>query len=165
MTEPFMSQITLMAFNWAPSGWAQCDGQILNISQNPALYSLIGTYFGGDGTTTFALPDLRGRVPIHTGDGHGIGNSGGEQTHMLTTTELPAHTHVMNGSNTTGETSNPTGAYLGQTANAYNSTGTLVTLAPAEIGNPGGSQAHLNLQPYATVNFCIALQGVYPSRG
>ena len=164
MAEPFLSEIRLMSFVFAPKGWALCNGQLLPINQNQALFSLLGTTFGGDGRVNFALPDLRGRTPIHVGSGHTLGERGGEQAHTLSIAELPEHTHVLQGSNTAGNVANPSGAVLAQALNVYSANqGNLVALNPASIVNTGGSQAHLNMQPFLTLNFCIALQGIFPS--
>jgi microcystin-dependent protein len=163
MAEPFLSEIRIMSFNFAPKGWALCNGQLLPINQNQALFSLLGTTFGGDGRVNFALPDLRGRTPIHVGSGHTLGERGGEQAHTLSIAELPTHTHVMNGSNTAAEINVPTGAYLGTVSNAYGLAANLAALSPAAVTSVGGSQAHLNMQPFLTLNFCIALQGIFPS--
>ena len=163
MAEPFLSEIRLMSFVFAPKGWALCNGQLLPINQNQGLFSLLGTTFGGDGRVNFALPDLRGRTPIHVGSGHTLGERGGEQAHTLSIAELPTHTHVMNGSSTPAETNNPTGAYLGIVNNAYGPATNLAALSPASVYSTGGSQAHLNMQPFLTLSFCIALQGIFPS--
>jgi microcystin-dependent protein len=164
MAEPFLSEIRVMSFNFAPKGWAQCNGQLLPINQNQALFSLLGTVYGGDGRVNFGLPDLRGRTPIHVGDSHTLGERGGEQAHTLSMSEVPTHTHVMNGSSTAAETNTPTtNAYLGGVANAYGPPTNLVALNPA-VTAVGGSQGHLNMQPYLTLNFCIALQGIFPSQ-
>jgi microcystin-dependent protein len=163
MAEPFLSEIRIMSFGFAPKGWAQCNGQLLPINQNQALFSLLGTTFGGDGRVNFALPNLQMRTPIHVGSGHTLGERGGEPAHTLSIAELPTHTHVMNGSGTAAETNVPTGAYLGTVANAYNPPANLQALAPASVTNVGGSQVHDNMQPYLTLTFCIALQGIFPS--
>lgn len=163
MAEPFLSEIRIMSFSFAPKGWALCNGQLLPINQNQALFSLLGTTFGGDGRVNFALPNLQGSVPIHVGSGHTLGERGGEQAHTLSISELPTHTHVLNGSNVAAETNVPTGAYLGIVNNAYGGAANLVTLSPAAVTNAGGSQAHQNMQPFLTLNFCIALQGIFPS--
>jgi microcystin-dependent protein len=163
MAEPFLSEIRIMSFVYAPREWALCNGQLLPINQNQALFSLLGTTFGGDGRVNFALPDLRGRTPIHAGGGHTLGERGGEQAHTLSINELPTHTHVMNGSNTPAETNSPTGAYLAIANNAYTPAGNLAALSPASVTNAGGSQAHLNMQPFLTLSFCIALIGIFPS--
>lgn len=168
MAEPFLSEIRIMSFGFAPRGWALCNGQLLPINQNQALFSLLGTTFGGDGRVNFGLPDLRGRTPIHVGSGHTLGERAGEQAHTLSISELPTHTHVANATNTLATTTDPTNGLLAQTATAfgqvYNSTAaSLVALSPGAVTNVGGSQAHLNMQPFLTLNFCIALQGIFPS--
>jgi len=163
MAEPFLSEIRVMSFGYAPKGWAECNGQLLPINQNQALFSLLGTTFGGDGRVNFALPDLRTRTPIHVGNGHTLGERGGEQAHTLSISEVPEHTHVMNGSSTAAETNTPTSnAYLGSVANAYGPPTNLVGLSPA-VTTVGGSQAHVNMQPYLALTFCIAVQGIFPS--
>lgn len=164
MAEPFLSEIRIMSFNFAPKGWALCNGQLLPINQNQALFSLLGTTYGGDGRVNFALPDLRARVPIHTGSGHTLGERGGEEAHTLSIAELPTHTHVLNGSNTPAAVNLPDNAHLAMVNNAYGPPANLVALSPASVSNVGGSQAHLNMQPYLTLNFCIALQGIFPSQ-
>lgn len=164
MAEPFLSEIRIMSFSFAPKGWALCNGQILPINQNQALFSLLGTTFGGDGRLNFALPDLRGRTPIHVGSGHTLGERGGEQAHTLSISELPMHTHVFNASNTLGDQPVPTGNVLASAqSQMYTAAASLTALLPSTIGNVGGSQAHLNMQPFLTLNFCIALQGIFPS--
>jgi microcystin-dependent protein len=164
MAEPFLSEIRLMSFDFAPKGWAQCNGQLLPINQNQALFSLLGTTYGGNGSTTFALPDLRGRVPIHVGSGHTLGEVGGEQAHTLSVAELPTHTHLVNASSSaTGGSATANGNVLGGGNNVYRDSGPLTTLNPGTITNVGGSQAHLNMQPFLTLTFCIALQGIFPS--
>lgn len=169
MAEPFLSEIRIMSFEFAPKGWALCNGQLLPINQNQALFSLLGTTFGGDGRVNFALPDLRARTPIHVGSGHTLGERGGEQAHTLSITELPEHTHVLQGSNSAGNSVNPRPSGVGNVlaqdpGNAYTSAvSNLTALAPGSIANVGGSQAHLNMQPFLTLSFCIALQGIFPS--
>ncbi|HMV84455.1 MAG TPA: tail fiber protein [Blastocatellia bacterium] len=164
MAEPFLSEIRIMSFVFAPRGWALCNGQLLPINQNQALFSLLGTNFGGDGRVNFGLPDLRGRTPIHVGSGHTLGERGGEQAHTLSITEIPVHTHVMNASGAAASTNVPaTNTMLGTIANTYTGAANLVALAANEIGSVGGSQAHLNMQPFLVLNFCIALQGIFPS--
>lgn len=166
MAEPFLSEIRLMSFAFAPKGWALCNGQLLPINQNQALFSLLGTTFGGDGRVNFALPDLRGRVPIHVGSGHTLGERGGEQAHTLSIAELPEHVHVLNATSTLSDTSTsgPT-VMLAQSAGAflYAAAAPLVAMSPAAIANTGGSQAHLNMQPFLVLTFSIALQGIFPS--
>jgi microcystin-dependent protein len=164
MSEPFLSEIRIMSFNFAPKGWAQCNGQFLPINQNQALFALLGTTYGGDGRVTFALPDLRGRAPIHEGSGHTLGEKGGEQAHTLTLSELPLHTHLLNANTGSGQ-NNPPGAVLGKAAaNMYGPASALATMGPNSVLNVGGSQAHLNMQPFLTLTFCIALQGIFPSQ-
>ncbi|HEX8144750.1 MAG TPA: tail fiber protein [Pyrinomonadaceae bacterium] len=166
MGTPFMSEIRIMAFNFAPQGWAQCNGQFLPINQNQALFSLLGTTFGGNGQTTFALPDLRGRIPVHTGPGFNLGQSGGQEFHTLTQSEMAAHTHILQGTNNASTTDNPDGTVvLGKASiNMYGGATNLTPMDATVIGNFGGSQAHENRQPFLTLNFCIALQGAFPSR-
>ena len=165
MAEPFLSEIRIMSFVFAPRGWALCNGQLLPINQNQALFSLLGTTFGGDGRVNFALPDLRGRIPIHVGSGHTLGERGGEQSHTLSIAELPTHIHPTNASSVSGDSPAPTGMLLASESTAMYAPadGNLVALPAATIGNIGGSQAHLNMQPFLTLNFCIALQGIFPS--
>lgn len=164
MAEPFLSEIRLMSFVFAPKGWALCNGQLLPINQNQGLFSLLGTTFGGDGRVNFALPDLRGRTPIHVGAGHTLGERGGEQAHTLSIAEIPTHTHVANASSQVGNAVVPTGAVLASPLNlSYAAPSSLTSLAPGTVSNAGGSQAHLNMQPYLTLSYCIALQGIFPS--
>lgn len=163
MAEPFLSEIRLMSFSFPPRGWALCDGQLLPINQNQALFSLLGTTYGGDGRVNFALPDLRGRVPIHMGSGHVLGERGGEQAHTLSIAELPTHNHTISASGSDGMTPNPTNALLASYTNGYATPTSLVSLAGDTISNIGGSQAHPNMQPFLTISFCIALQGIFPS--
>ena len=155
-----------MAFNFAPKGWAQCNGQFLPINQNQAMFSLLGTTFGGNGQTTFALPNLQGKVALHMGAGFTLGQAGGEQAHTLTVSEMPQHVHFMNATNDTGDSFVPTGNVLaGSPAQLYGPpTSNLTTLIPSSVSNYGGSQPHNNMQPYLVLNFCIALQGVFPSQ-
>jgi microcystin-dependent protein len=163
MAEPFLSEIRIMSFVFAPKGWALCNGQLMPINQNQALFSLLGTTFGGDGRVNFALPDLRGRVPIHVGSGHTLGERGGEQAHTLTVAELPTHTHVLNGSSSDASEELLASNLLATAANQYAAPPGNTTLLPQTLGNVGGSQAHLNMQPFLTLSFCIALQGIFPS--
>jgi microcystin-dependent protein len=163
MAEPFLSEIRIMSFVYAPKGWALANGQLLPINQNQALFSLLGTTFGGDGRVNFALPDLRGRTPIHVGTGHTLGERGGEQAHTLSIAELPTHTHVATATSALADTNNPTGNLLAGVNNGYAAALALTSLIPSTISGVGGSQAHLNMQPFLTLNFCIALQGIFPS--
>lgn len=165
MAEPFLSEIRIMSFVFAPKGWALCNGQLLPINQNQALFSLLGTTFGGDGRVNFALPDLRGRTPIHVGSGHTLGERGGEQAHTLSIAELPEHTHVLNGTSSSGTQLIAAGNLLAATPNQlyHVPDASLAAMSPSSIANTGGSQAHLNMQPFLTLSFCIALQGIFPS--
>ena len=164
MAEPFLSEIRVMSFEFAPKGWALCNGQLLPINQNQALFSLLGTTFGGDGRVNFALPDLRGRTPIHVGSGHTLGERGGEQAHTLSIAELPTHTHVLNGTATAGNALVPASNLMASTTNfLYHSLDNAVATNAGNVANAGGSQAHLNMQPFLTLSFCIALQGIFPS--
>lgn len=175
--EPFIAQITLFAGNFAPRGWAFCNGQVLSIAQNTALFSLVGTTYGGNGQTTFALPDLRGRVPIHPGQGPGLstyslGQVAGSETVTLTTNQIPAHTHNLMGSTANGSAPSPAGNALAQSydANTLNNVDTYAAgpatsaLHPSSISATGSSQPHSNIQPYTCINYIIALEGVFPSR-
>jgi len=164
MAEPFLSEIRIMSFVFPPQGWALCNGQFLPINQNQALFSLLGTTYGGNGQTTFALPDLRGRVPIHFGAGHTLGEKGGEQAHTLTQTEMPMHIHFLNGTTADTDTNLAASNLLGTATDLYTSFAAPVALNPASISNVGGSQAHQNMQPYLTLSFCIALIGIFPSQ-
>jgi microcystin-dependent protein len=165
MAEPFLSEIRIMSFNFPPKGWALCDGQLLPINQNQALFSLLGTTYGGDGRVNFGLPDLRARTPIHMGSSHTLGERGGEQSHTLSISEIPTHTHVFNGTTTsTGATAVPVNNYLAPTASMYGAAANLTSVIPTSVTNVGGSQAHLNMQPFLTLNFSIALQGIFPSQ-
>ncbi|KAB2810664.1 phage tail protein [Pimelobacter simplex] len=164
MAEPYLSEIRLMSFNFPPKGWAFCNGQLLPINQNQALFSLLGTTYGGNGQTNFALPNLRGRVPIHQGPGFFLGTQAGAETHTLTVGEMPQHLHPVQASPTTsGGSANPGGAFLGGANNVYRSGTPSQALHPSTVGLTGGSQAHTNMQPYLTLNFCIALVGIFPS--
>ena len=164
MAEPFLSEIRLMSFVFAPKGWALCNGQLLPINQNQALFSLLGTTFGGDGRVNFALPDLRGRAPIHVGSSHTLGERGGEQAHTLSIAEIPTHVHVLNATNTTGSSQDADGNVLATVpGRAYTDPTALTALSSTTVTNLGGSQAHLNMQPFLTLSFCIALQGIFPS--
>lgn len=165
MAEPFLSEIRIMSFGFAPKGWALCNGQLLPINQNQALFSLLGTTFGGDGRVNFALPDLRSRAPIHVGSGHTLGERGGEQAHTLSIAELPTHTHVLSGTSTAGTALAASGNLLARNANSgyHAPDNQLGSMSNGTITNVGGSQAHLNMQPFLTLTFCIALQGIFPS--
>lgn len=178
MAQPFLSEIRIMSFNFAPKGWAQCNGQLLAINQNQALFSLLGTTYGGNGQTTFALPDLRGRVPISQSNSRILGEMGGQTSHTLIVSEMAAHNHSLMADAATAGASNTnvpaSGTVLGQSAGVQTPSGSFsvsiygtgnpgATLAAQVIGLAGGSQAHENMQPYLALNFCIALQGIFPS--
>jgi microcystin-dependent protein len=190
--DPFLSEIMICSFNFAPKGWAMCNGQFLPINQNQALFALLGTTYGGNGQTTFALPDLRGRVPMHMGSGHTLGEKAGAASSTISLLHLPQHTHAMSASGKNGDKAPPTSNYLAAVNSLYSpslnrildprrdripldavpmpapvfssSGGATTTMNPASVTNVGGSQAHNNMQPYLTLNFCIALQGIFPSQ-
>lgn len=165
MAEPFLSEIRIMSFNFAPQGWAMCNGQFMPINQNQALFSLLGTTYGGNGQTTFALPDLRGATPIHAGSGHTLGEKAGSQAVTLTQSQMPAHTHVLNATTTNGTQLVPAGNLLAPTPSQlyHGLDGSAVALNAGTVSNVGGSQAHTNMQPFLTLTFCIALIGIFPS--
>jgi microcystin-dependent protein len=163
MAEPFLAEIRIFSFAFAPKGWALCNGQLLPINQNQALFSLLGTTYGGDGRVNFALPNLQGRSPVHVGSGIVLGQRAGEQAHTLTLSELPAHTHAAAGSSTAANLGDPTGNVWAAGNGAYHPTPN-TTMNPASLAPVGGSQAHENMTPYLTLNFCIALQGIFPSQ-
>src|SRR4051794_20925571 len=169
MSEPILGQIMIFAGNFAPRGWATCDGQLMAIAQNTALFSILGTTYGGNGQTTFALPDLRGRVPLHPGQGPGLspheqGENAGQETSTLTVNELPAHTHSVSppASNGVQSTNRPGGAVPARGGAYRDSANT--TMTPATSAPSGGGQPHNNMQPYLGINYIIALEGIYPSR-
>ena len=167
MAEPFLSEIRIMSFGFAPKGWALCDGQLLPINQNQALFSLLGTTYGGDGRVNFGLPNLQGRAPIHVGSGHTLGERGGEQAHTLTIAEVPTHVHTLRASPQSDNTNvalsggNFLASPLSQTYSNPTSPG---AMDPSVLATVGGSQAHLNMQPFLVLNFSIALQGIFPSQ-
>lgn len=163
MAEPFLSEIRIMSFGFAPQGWALCNGQLLPINQNQALFSLLGTTFGGDGRVNFGLPDLRSRAPIHVGSGHTLGERGGEQAHTLSISEIPTHTHSLKATNNNGASPLLTNNFFGAFNNGYGAPSALVSMEPSTLASVGGSQAHLNMQPFLVLNFSIALQGIFPS--
>ena len=164
MAEPFLSEIRICSFGFAPKGWATCDGQSLAINQNQALFSLLGTTYGGDGRVNFALPDLRGRVPFHMGGSHSLGQRGGEQAHTLIIGELPTHTHTVAASSAAASTGNPVGGLWADGGKSIYNSSVNAAMAPQAVSNLGGSQAHDNMSPYLVLNFCIALQGIFPSQ-
>ena len=166
MAEPFLSEIRIMSFSFPPKGWAFCNGQLLPINQNQALFSLLGTTYGGDGRVNFGLPNLQGRTPMHVGSGHSLGERGGEQAHTLTLSEVPIHTHVLQGTSGTGTQLIPAANLLAvNNLPAYHAVDNNATaMAEGTVGYVGGSQAHLNMQPFLALNFSIALQGIFPSQ-
>ena len=166
MSEPFLGEIKIISWNYPPKGWAFCNGQLLPINQNQALFSILGTTYGGDGRTNFALPNLQGRMPMHIGNGLDLGESGGEQSHTLALAELPSHSHPANCNSSPGSVASPGDAVWAQDNNGnapYSSAGGS-GMALGAINPVGGSQAHNNLAPYLTLNFVIALQGIFPSQ-
>lgn len=172
MSEPFLSEIRMFGFGWPPRGWAQCDGQILPINQNQSLYSLLGTTYGGDGRTSFALPDMRSRTPAGDDAELGLGVKVGVDQVILTEAEMPAHNHVVNATTANGSTKQFSGSVLAAgydkpktlASNMYSPATSLVALAPSSVSTAGSGMAHENNQPSIAVNFCIALQGLFPSR-
>lgn len=177
-SEQYLGEIRMVSSNFAPKGWALCNGQLLSIAQNQALFSLLGTTYGGNGQTTFALPDLRGRVAMDEGNGHTQGEKAGEEWHSLSIAELPAHNHLLTNvavvdscSSVAGTKDTPSGNFVAKNSTRGNEFSTksngssaIVVLPPATISNTGGSQPHSNMEPYTVVNFIIALQGIYPSQ-
>jgi microcystin-dependent protein len=165
MAGQFIGEIRLMAFNFPPKDWAFCNGQLLPINQNQALFSLLGTTYGGDGRVTFALPNLRGRVPIHFGNAHSLGEAAGSESVTITQQTMPQHVHsVLASTAATGGSANPTNKFLGGGNNVYRGGNPTTTLNPAAVANAGGSQPHENRAPFLVLNFCIALIGDFPSR-
>lgn len=155
-----------MSFGFPPKGWAFCNGQLLPINQNQALFSLLGTTYGGDGRVNFGLPDFQGRTPIHVGSGHTLGERGGEQAHTLSIAEMPTHTHALTGSTTQASSNTPgnNNTFAKSSELVYAAPTNFVAMHPAMVANTGGSQAHLNMQPFLVLTFCIALQGIFPSQ-
>ena len=170
MSSPFLGEIRMFGCNFAPRGWMFCNGQLLPIQQYTAVFSLLGTYYGGNGTTNFALPNLQGRAPMAYGDGPGltprvIGESAGSENVTLLITEMPSHTHSMGAQGTRADRANANGASLAQSAApVYATANPNTTLSPLSISLNGGNQAHNNMQPFLAVNFCIAVNGIFPSR-
>jgi microcystin-dependent protein len=163
--QPFLGEVKLISWNFPPKGWAFCNGQLLPINQNQALFSILGTMYGGNGQTTFALPDLRGRAAIHQGPGFNIGQNGGEEFHTLVTGEMPSHNHIVKASDTQGDKNTLQGDILAREVGVpYGAFGSTTNLNPTTVTNVGGSQPHENRQPFLVVNFVIALQGIFPSR-
>jgi microcystin-dependent protein len=177
MSNPFVAEIRIFGFNFAPKGWAFCDGQLLPISQNTALFSLLGTFYGGDGKSTFALPDMQGNVPLNqgqsnTGTQYFLGQQSGSETVTLLQSEMPFHTHQLMGLGVAGNRTNPIGNSIARTTSGLpfiaptnNPAPTIVSMAVQTVSPNGGSAPHNNMMPYVTMNFCIAMQGVFPPRG
>lgn len=165
MAEPFLSEIRIFSFPFAPRGWAMCNGQLLPINQNQALFALLGTNYGGNGQTNFALPNLRRRSPIHFGGAYSLGQQGGEDSHTLSIAEIPTHNHPLRATSDVQNTLVPSNNFLAATTPSSFYTGTAnAAMLPQTINNTGGSQAHNNIQPSLVLNFCIALQGIFPSQ-
>ena len=165
MAEPFLSEIRIFSFNFPPKGWAFCNGQLLPINQNQALFALLGTTYGGNGQTTFALPDLRDKAPIHVGNGHTLGETAGAPAVTINMQQMPQHIHFVNASSSNqGGSASPAGRFLGGVTNMYHDFTSPQPIAPDTITQVGGSQPHTNQQPLLGLNFCIALQGIFPSR-
>jgi microcystin-dependent protein len=164
VAEPFLGEIRLFTFGFPPKGWALCDGQLLPINQNQALFSLLGTTYGGDGRVNFGLPDLQGRVPIHMGSGHTLGERGGEQTHTLSRSEMPTHVHALKATNNNSAVNNPTNNFVGAVNNMFTPSANPVAFDPTSVTNVGGSQTHINMEPFLVLNLSIALQGIFPSQ-
>ena len=164
MGTPFLGELKICAFAFAPKGWAMCNGQFLPIAQNQALFSLLGTTYGGNGQTTFALPDLRGRTPIHKSASFTQGQAGGQEAHTVTISEMPTHVHAFNVSQANATVPVPTGNTYGGSNNAYSAATNLAAILPGTVTNTGGSQPHENRMPYSVLNIVIALQGVFPSQ-
>jgi microcystin-dependent protein len=164
MANSFLGEIKIMSFGFAPKGWALCNGQLMPITQNEGLFSLIGIDFGGNGSSNYALPNFQGKVPIHMGNGYDIGQTGGESAHNLSISELPVHGHTAQGTSINGSTSVPTTlACLGAVNNMYGNAANLTSLSQTAISLTGGSQPHPNMQPFLALTFCICLLGVFPS--
>lgn len=163
MATPFLGEIKMVSFNFPPKGWAFCNGQFLPINQNQALFSLMGTMYGGNGQTTFALPDLRGRAPMHVGSGYAQGQAGGQEFHTITASEMPAHTHFLQGTSLTGNSTVPGGNRFAASRGQYAESGD-VAMHPESITFVGGSQPHENRMPFTVINFIVALQGIFPSQ-
>ena len=164
MSEPFLSEIKIVSFNFAPKGWALCNGQSLPINQNQALFALLGTTYGGNGQTTFNLPNLRGRTPVHEGNGHTLGEAAGSTSVTLNLQQLPSHIHQMFGTTVNADSPAPNPNLFGTVSNVYTGPTTLTTLHAQSITPIGGNQPHNNMMPYLVLNFIIALQGIFPSQ-
>jgi len=164
MGTPFLSEIRIVSFNFAPKGWALCNGQLLPINQNQPLFALLGTTYGGNGQTNFALPNLRGQVPIHVGSGHTLGEAAGSTSVTVNIQQLPTHLHPLQAINANANGNTGSGGFLAQTNNLYHNPTNLTPLSPSSVSSVGGSQPHNNMMPYLVLNFIIALQGIFPSQ-
>lgn len=164
MSAQYLSEIRIFTFGYAPKGWAQCNGQLLPINQNQALFALLGTTYGGDGRVNFALPNLQGSAPLHMGNGQNLGAKGGEQTHTLVIGEIPGHTHTWGATNAAANQPGPSGNMLGGAPEYNASAANLTAMYPTLLGPAGASQPHQNMEPFLTLNFCIALSGIFPSQ-
>lgn len=165
MSDPYIGEIRVVGFNFAPQGWALCNGQLLSIAENTALFQLLGTTYGGDGQNTFALPNLQGRIPFHQGNSFVIGSIAGTETITLTATQMPAHTHLLAANSSPGTQAAPTSGYWAQSSlGAYSTEATANSMAATAIGNTGGSQPHDNMPPFLVVNFVISLFGIFPTQ-
>jgi len=165
MSQPFLAEIKIVSFNFAPKGWAQCNGQFLPINQNQALFSILGTTYGGNGQTTFALPDFRGRIPLHVGNGLNLGQAAGEESHTVTMSEMPAHNHFLQANKAAADTNILSGNFFAQASGGiYGNFSSLTPILPSTISNVGGSQPHEDRQPFLVLCCVIALQGIFPSR-
>ena len=164
MSEPFLSEIKLVSFNFPPKGWALCNGQLLPINQNQALFALLGTVYGGNGQTNFALPNLRGRTPVSFGAGHDLGEAAGSSAVTINIQQMPQHLHFEQAQPQPGNSLPAVGNFFAQASNVYRTADNLININPASVSNVGGSQAHTNMMPYLVLNFIIALQGIFPSQ-
>jgi microcystin-dependent protein len=165
MSSPFIGEIRMFGGNFAPAGWAFCNGALIPISENDALFNLIGTTYGGDGQSTFALPDLQSRLPVHVGPGYALGQSGGVETVTLTTAQIPAHSHVPLSVSGNGDQATPqNGVWAGAATSHYSSSAPSLAMSPSAVNNDGGSQPHDNMMPYLTINFILSLFGIFPSQ-
>jgi microcystin-dependent protein len=162
--DPFLAEIRLFSFDRIPRGWLPCEGQLLSIQQNSALFALLGTTYGGNGVNNFMLPDLRGRLPLHINTDYPLGNVGGEAAHVLTSNEMPQHMHLVSGSSVAPTSAAITGNIWGQQTSSFGPPDAPVAMSPAAISTAGGSQPHPNMQPYLAMSYCIATQGIFPPR-
>ena len=164
MATPYLGEIKVLSFNFPPKGWAFCNGQLLAINQNQALFALLGTNYGGNGTSTFALPNLQGRVPLHMGEGRVLGESSGEENHTLLTAELPTHVHTLQASSANGDTAVPAAHVLSSVSDAYGPANEVSSLNSTALASDGAGQPHENMMPFLVLNFCIALSVIFPTQ-